>query len=180
MLTARSRTATILVLVAAMASTAATCRRTNPDPASNVASDVSDVMKSTKVLIRTVTAAELTLSAEQKKRVAPVLDQFYLTAYQVGARGEQAADLLVTYKTATDVVKQGELSQRIGNTIALLQTDLGKLTGLDLTGLNSADVVKLVQAVVASVNTLRAEADKIGALRNPPQAARSLQLTLVS
>jgi len=123
---------------------------------STLAADASRVQKSVKALVQVVALAESGLTPAQKAdpQVARALDQFYLAAYAVGARGEQVADLLVAYEAA-DPAGQATIADRVQAVLVLLQSDLLRLTGVNLGPLATSEVIKLVQNVNAVVAALQ-------------------------
>lgn len=152
------------VLTVALALTLTACSQ-NPDPAIRVADTANDIMASTKVLVQTVVQAELTMTPQQKQQSGAVLDQFYLTAYQVGVRGEQAADLLDAYKAATDAASAGSLLERVEALLPVLERDIQKLAGIALPVGNTAEIVKLVANVQRLATTLKTEAARLRSSR---------------
>lgn len=159
------RTFTVLLLAVVMLPA---CSQ-HTDPATRIADTTTNILDTAKVLVRTVTAAELTMTPEQRKQSGPTLDTFYLTSYQVGVRGEQVADLLVAYKSATDAAAQGTLLERVEAILPVLERDLAKLTGITIPGA-STEIVTLVQNLAALTNTLKAEAERLRAARQTPAA----------
>lgn len=139
---------------------------------SDIARDTSNVQQSVKVLIKAVSAAELSLTPAQKTNATLQngLDQFYKSAYSIGSRGEQIADALVAYEAATDAATKGTIAARIQALLPLLQGDLKTLTGINLGPIATSEVVQLVTNVNDVVKAIQNAAQQRVTTLTPPQA----------
>jgi hypothetical protein len=153
------RHAILIAILLTLCTLAGCASRSTGHIPSDIAIETANVERSVKALIVAVSAAESTLTQAQKTpAVVRALDQFYLSAYNVGARGTQIADALVAYEVAKDAASRGTIAARIQALVPLLQADLRTLVGIDLGPVSSADIVKLVQNVTDVVTAIRTAA----------------------
>ena len=169
------RTTITAVLLLCLCTVSGCASRSTGHIPSDIARDTTNVEKSVKTLIQAVSAAELSLTPAQKANptLNTALDQFYLSAYNIGARGEQIADALVAYEAAKDAATKGTIGARIQALLPLLQTDLKTLVGINLGPISTSEVVKLVANVNSVVTAIqRAAQQRVTVV--PPQAALRL------